>query len=361
MQVFKTASERRSPERREYVHSNHVIFDRRVLIRLVGESSTKIGQDVNSSSDRGSIKFLLNSGTASFIECFRFPASHERRSNLNLSNEATILDVFENGIEKGNNFPALFPDEAIDWSLFEDESLLKFLSGPFTEVQMQSDDLFAPFFMDPNFVSAPPPPIPASFPTEREPPSLQSAAIVQGILERATSLHVCPQKLADISQNLEYLFTPSRIQKLVNLYFESWHRNCTVLHQGSFLIETAPLPLLTSVVLMGAMYSQVDVEVSTAKSVLDVAELYAFSTEDLRDESEILQMMRTSITSPDQVVSSGLAFENLFAAYLMVCAQFWAGSMIARKRAVETRFATIVKVCFVWIESPSGSLTSKFR
>jgi len=287
----------------------------------------------------------LNSGTASFIECFRFPASNERRSNLNLSNETNILDIFENGLEKGGNFPDPFADEPIDWSMFEDESLLKFLSGPFTDVQMRSDDLFAPFFMDPNFVSAPPPPIPTSFPTEREPPSLQSAAIVQGILEKASLLHLCPQELADLSQNLDYLFTPSRIQKLVNLYFESWHSNCTVLHQGSFHIERAPLPLLTSVVLMGAMYSQVDVEISTAKSVLDVSELYVFSTEDLRDESEILQMMRTSITSPDQVVSSDLAFENLFAAYLMVCVQFWAGNMIARKRAVETRFATIVKVC----------------
>jgi hypothetical protein len=39
-----------------------------------------------------------------------------------------------------------------------------------------------------------------------------------------------------------------------------------------------------------------------------------------------------------------LAFENLQAAYLMVCVQFWAGNTVSKKRAVDTRFGVVVKV-----------------
>ena len=100
-----------------------------------------------------------------------------------------------------------------------------------------------------------------------------------------------------------------------------------------------------SVTLMGAMYSPVDREVSTAKLLLDLAELYIHSMEDLTDEFEIRQMLRLSAaTSPDSIKLGPLAFQYLQAAYLMVCVQFWAGSMVSRKRAIETRFGVVVKV-----------------
>lgn len=184
-----------------------------------------------------------------------------------------------------------------------------------------------------------------SFVGDWEPPSIQSARIVDAILEKSLSLQISPPEQAHISQNLNFLFTPSRIDKFVNLYFEFWHPHCPVIHQGSFSIESAPIPLLAAMIVMGAMYSQVDTEVSTAKLVLDLVELYIYSLEDLTDEYEIRQMLRVpSNSAPESIGLSVLAFHHLQAAYLMICVQFWAGSMISRKRASDTRFGAVVKV-----------------
>ncbi|KAH7134459.1 fungal-specific transcription factor domain-containing protein [Dactylonectria estremocensis] len=298
-------------------------------------SAPKSGTD-NNQSDRGSINFLLNSGTASFIECFRFPSSHERRNLFNFlnahasSNSVDVFDIFGNSSENGSIPSDVFDDESIDWSLFEQENPLRFLSSPVGEMPVFGSELPIAGY---------------SFTGDLEPPSLQSAAIVDAILEKALSLQTVPQEQVHISQNLNFVFTPSRIDKFVGLYFEFWHPHCPIIHQGSFTIQTAPIPLLASTIVMGAMYSQVDTEVSTAKLVLDLVELYIFSLEDLTDEYEIRQMLRVaSISAPESIQLSVLAFQHLQAAYLMVCVQFWAVSMISRKRSSDTRFGVVVKV-----------------
>ncbi|KAL2065310.1 hypothetical protein VTL71DRAFT_2979 [Oculimacula yallundae] len=288
----------------------------------------------NGQSDKGSINFLLNSGTASFIECFRFPSSHERRNIFNFRNaqrtssSTDVIDSISNISDNGSGPSDTFDKESIDWSLFEEENLLRFLSSPFVE---------GPIF-------GPEQPITGwSHTGEWEPPSLQSAAIVDSVLEKALSLQITPPEQAHISQNLNFLFTPSRITKFLRLYFEFWHPHCPIIHQATFTIESAPIPLLASMVLMGAMYSQVDNEVNTAKLVLDLVELYVFSLEDLTDEYEIRHMLRVpSISAPNTIELSDLAFQYLQAAYLLVCVQFWAGSLVSRKRVSDTRFGVIV-------------------
>jgi cytochrome c-type biogenesis protein CcmH/NrfG len=92
------------------------------------------------------------------------------------------------------------------------------------------------------------------------------------------------------------------------------------------------------------MYSQVDRDVTTAKTLLDLAELYIYSMDDLTEEFEVRQMMRAaSTTTPESIALSMLAFQHLQAAYLMVCVQFWAGNMVSRKRAIDTRFSVVIK------------------
>jgi hypothetical protein len=209
---------------------------------------------------------------------------------------------------------------------------------------MQSDDVFASLFMEPNDAAV----VPATniaFSTEWEPRSVQSSAIVQLILEKAKSLQLGPQELAEVQHHLDYLFTPSKITKLVDLYFEFWHPHCPIIHHPSFSIDTSPIPLLISISLMGAMYSQADREVHTAKVLLDVAELVIYSVDDLTDEFEIKQLMRASTVPPDHsLMTSPMHFAHLHAAYLMVVVQFWAGNMVSRKRAIETRFGVVVKI-----------------
>ena len=309
-------------------------------------------QDKEPSSDRGSIKFLLNSGTASFVECFRFPSENERRNLFNFRNTRTgsadsnIHDFFGKGSENGSTLSDSFEDEPIDWSLFEDENLLRFLSSPFSNVPMQSDDasMFAPLSIDSNYAEMGPMNI-LTLPGEWEPASVQSAGVVQLMLEKTISFHTSPQEQAAIQQHLNYLFAPSKIASLVNLYFEFWHPHCPIVHQPTFSIDTAPIPLLIAITLMGAMYSQADREVNTAKVLLDLAEFAIFSVDDLTDEFEIKQMLRASTVSSERLVmSSPMAFSHVLAAYLMVVVQFWAGNMVSRKRALESRFGVVVKV-----------------
>ncbi|KAE8444827.1 hypothetical protein EG329_014182 [Mollisiaceae sp. DMI_Dod_QoI] len=296
----------------------------------------KLDSDSTPTSDRGSINFLLNSGTASFIDCFRFPSSHERRNLFNFRNNqkspecSEVVDMFGNNSDNGSAFSDFFEDESIDWSLFEEENLLKFLSTPMTDIH--------------SFGSAPavtnlPPPI------EWEPASVQSAAIIQGIMESTSTLHFTIQEQTQVSQNLNYFFTPSKIDKFVAHYFEFWHPHCPILHQPSISIHTTPIPLLAAMIVMGSMFSSDDRDVNMGKMLLDLVEHYVYSIDDLTEASEIRQMFRAPPNSaPDMLTMSMLAFQHLQAAYVIVCVQFWAGNLVARRRAADSRFAVVVKI-----------------
>jgi len=300
--------------------------------------------------------FLLNSGTASFVECFRLPLLHEGRNIFNFrrtpdalslsdiyTNMNDPLDIFTNINENGSTFSDPFEDEPIDWSLFEDENLLRFLSSPFSEVEMQTYDIFAPLHMDSNFAPA----AGLSVPIDWELPSSESSCITQAIFRTASSLNLSPEHQTKITHHLEFLFTPSRITRMVNLYFEFWHPHCPIVHRKSFSVETAPTPLLVAIITMGAMYSQVDRDVKTATALLDLIELYIYSMDDLTEESEIRHML----LGQTEALSS-LVFQHLQAAYLTVCVQFWAGKMVARRRVIETRFGVVIKVDSPKLEIP---------
>lgn len=300
------------------------------------------------SSERGSIQFLLNSGTASFIECFRFPPPTEKRDIFNLRNSSNNLrspNFFGNGMENANAYPeAMEPGKQVDWPVMQEDSLSRFMTHPVPDVPLPAD-VFTPLFMDPNFAHAGP--VSGTLcPEEWEPASVQSAAILQGLLGKSALLNLNDQEQADISQHLNYLIVPSKIEKSINCYFEFWHQHCPMVHRPSFSIDTAPVPLLISMTLMGAMYSQTDHEVSSAKVALDLAELFIYGLDDFTDEYEIQQMLKFSAT-PTQTgasTTSYVALKNLQAAYLMIVVQTWAGNTAARKRSIETRFSTVIKV-----------------
>jgi hypothetical protein len=326
------------------------------VMKSVSPGLGKGGVKASMEFDRGSIMFLLNSGTASFVECFRLPLLHEGRNIFNFrrtpdalslsdiyANMNDQLDIFTNVNENGSTFSDPYEDEPIDWSLFEDENLLRFLSSPFSEVEMQTYDIFAPPHMDSNFASAAGLPVP----TDWEQPSSESTCCIHAIYGTAISWNLSPAHQAEISNHLYFLFTPSRITRIVNLYFEFWHPHCPIVHRKSFSVETAPTPLLVAIITMGAMYSQVDRDVKTATALLDLIELYIYSIDDLTEESEIRHML----LGQTEALSS-LVFQHLQAAYLTVCVQFWAGKMVARRRVIETRFGVVIKVDRPKLEIP---------
>jgi hypothetical protein len=232
----------------------------------------------------------------------------------------------------------------VDWPILHDENLMRFMNSPIADMPLPAD-VFAPMYIGPNFAHAGP--VSSALGTgEWEPASPQSSAILQALLGKSATLNLSHQEQADISQHLNYLFVPSKIENSTEGYFESWHVHCSIIHRGSFDIATAHIPLLISMALIGAMHAQVDHIVSSAKVVLDLAELFIYSLDDFTDEFEIQQMLRfPSASSPNRTsVSSSVALMNLQAAFLMVCVQFWAGNAAARRRALETRYTTVVKV-----------------
>ncbi|KAJ5040593.1 uncharacterized protein L3040_006245 [Drepanopeziza brunnea f. sp. 'multigermtubi'] len=290
----------------------------------------------NGQCDRGSINFLLNTGTASFIDCFRLPSSHERRNiwNFRTAKEATTsidsVNFFGNNSSEGNVSSTPFDDESIDRSLLDEANLLTFLGGSFGVVPMFGSEAPITGF---------------SLIGDFEAPTPQSAMLVQEILESSMTLQMTPPEQEHVLQNLRFLFTPSRIEKFVGLYFEFWHPHCSIIYKPAFSIHTTTLPLLAAMSVMGAMYTPIDTEITTARLVLDLVELYIFSLNDLSDVYEIRHMLRVaSVLAPENTQLSVLAFDNLQAAYILVCVQFWAGNMVSRKRAVDTRFNSLVKV-----------------
>lgn len=330
---------------RHTVHEN-----RKLMLFSLGSINTELRHDINQPSDRGSIEFLLNLGTASFVECFRLPSSSDRRNTFdynNDANEASRVNIPDACLEEASNFSDPFENDAIDWSAFEDEALIGLLSNPLRSGHLETDDIFGPMFM--NYTSKSNDPINdlnLGAADEWEAPSPQSTAIVQAIFNSTDSLQLSTQERAVISQPLYSLFSATKIERLIDLYFEFWHPHCPIVHRPSFSVETTPIPLLISMSLMGAMYSQVDKDSVTAKPLLDLAEHYIFTLEDLTPEFEIRQALRAQPpTSPEQsTMHSLLAFQHLQAAYIMVCLQFWAGNAVSRKRAIETRFGVVIKV-----------------
>jgi hypothetical protein len=290
----------------------------------------------NNLSDRGSIKFLLNYGTASFIECFRFPSSWERRNLDDLRSSANDSSEGPSGFDQHGSYVSGDHEEyAIDWSVFDDESFLRFFSSPFGEGDHPIQGLFATLQggATQQCLSA-------------SPTAISQPEIIRALLDAASTLHMSNEEAAEIARHLNFLYTPERTEKFCNMYFEFWHPHCPIIHRPSFELSTIPTALLVPITLMGAMYSTVDKEVSTAKLLLDLAEIFVFSVDDLREESEIRRVLRlpSTMEQDPNLMLSPFAFDHIRAAHLMICVQYWAGNPLAKRRVVETRFGVAVKV-----------------
>ncbi|TAQ90596.1 hypothetical protein B7494_g1088 [Chlorociboria aeruginascens] len=299
-------------------------------------------------SDRGSINFLLNSGSASFMECFHFPPSDEKRNALDHKshdpNDISLLDLFGNPSENGSAYSDQFENGMIDFSTLEHKDFIKFLSGPFNQ---QTDEAFhaAAMVVDENYIPGPAVDISLMMPGEWEQHTPASTAAIQAIMERAGILQLNSKVQTELSQHLDYLFMPSRMHRLSQLYFDTWHPHCPIIHRPSFNPDTAVTSLLISMVLMGAMYSSINREASSAKAVADVAEFYAFSIDFLTPEYDIKLNLRGPGVGDLEACSLGpMSLQQLLGAYIMVCVQFWAGNHAARNRILEIRFPTLVKM-----------------
>ncbi|KAJ5298301.1 uncharacterized protein N7443_006421 [Penicillium atrosanguineum] len=300
-------------------------------------------------SDRGSIKFLLNGGTDSFTEQFRLPPRGDRARGLVYHNkteleEAATEEVFPFVQNNRQDYTPTLVDSDLSSLQFFQDTFLGFFNGPFGDGQKTAED---PFTGQITYQAAYPGQGPnLSLSPEQavfEPERPFAMALIQSILARAWTVPLDAKSQEEISTNLNFLLTTARIRKFISLYFKYWQPSCAMIHIPSFDPETVAIPLLASVVFMGAMYSSDQREVYVAKRVLDFAELYIFSSHVYSPESEIAITFSGNQSSDDES-SDWAKFQNFQAGFIIIVVQYWAGCPVSRNRAMENRFSEVVKV-----------------
>lgn len=338
-------NERKAPSKSHELGSQKLALDNK-------DSRSTQHEGYEKPSDRGSIKFLLNGGMDSFTEQFRLPPSTDRARGLEYHNQKGFEEAERSILgypikeEQPEYTPALIEPDPATLSFFQD-NFISFLHGPFgdpnkdpnpygSEIAYQA---LLPPGQDPNLT------LPGEQPShDFERPF--AIALIHAILTRAWTVLLDPRAQEEMSANVHFLLTTARIQKFVSLYFKFWHPNCPIIHIASFDPEMVSLPLLASVVFMGAIYSDDMRESGVAKRVLDFAELFVFSNDVFSFESEIGANFCTGRTLDDEP-NELVQFQNLQAGYIMLVTQYWAGRRVSRNRAMEIRFGEVVSVCFI--------------
>ncbi|BCR89694.1 uncharacterized protein ACHE_50892A [Aspergillus chevalieri] len=292
------------------------------------------------SSDRGSIKFLLNGGTDSFTEHFHLPPHTDRARGLEYHNqkgfeeaEMSILGYPERSDQPG--YAPEFVESDLSAQSFFQDTFINFFQGPFPLGE-------PPRTLDEHYRSETPydPLVPQGQPSH-EPEKPFAMALIQAILSRAWTVPLEPKVQEEISMDIHFLLTTARIRKFVSLYSRFWHPNCPLVHIATFDPEIASLPLLTSIVFMGAIYSDDMRESVAAKRVLDFAELFVFSSHVFASEHDIGASFRTEHRMDDEP-NELVQLQDLQAGYIMTVTQYWAGSRVSRNRAMETLFNQVV-------------------
>ena len=259
--------------------------------------------------------------------------------------EAAAGEVFPYTVQNNRSdyIPTLVDFDPSSLQFFQN-TFLDFFNGPFGDGQKPAEDPFTEQItyeaaipdQGPNLSLSPEQPM-------LEPERPFAMALVQSILARAWTVPLDAKAQEEISSNLNFLLTTARIRKFIALYFKYWQPSCAMIHVPSFDPETVAIPLLASVVFMGAMYSGDQREAYVAKRILDFAELYIFSSQVYSPESEVATNFSGNRSSDDES-SDWAKFQNFQAGFIITVVQYWAGSRPSRNRAMENRFSEVVKV-----------------
>ncbi|KLJ10657.1 hypothetical protein EMPG_13964 [Blastomyces silverae] len=316
--------------------------------------STK-SDDFDQTSERGSVKFLLNGGTDSFTEGFHLPTRHDRAQVLSWPDHNHNHNVGNMSQAMNTRAPVNLPNNAhthhpvsgiesqpVDVAFYNDGFLQFFNGGYNTGPRFQPDETPTSFAHPP---ATPIQGLPLTSSTEPyfQPESPYSTNLIQSILSKSWVLGLDEITSMGIAHELRFLLMTQRIQKFVALYFQNWQNNCPMIHQPTFDPETTAPTLLAAVVLMGATYSENASERLAAKKMFDLIEMFIFSAEVYSHEFEIAQSYKAAHDQVD-IKTDWRSFENFQAGYLMFLIQYWGGSRAARNRVIEVRFGEVVRV-----------------
>ncbi|KNG87457.1 C2H2 finger domain protein (Zms1) [Aspergillus nomiae NRRL 13137] len=315
-----------------------------------GSVSSK-NNDQEPSSDRGSIKFLLNGGTDTFTEHWNLPPSNDRPRTLNDYQSPRSFEEADSSIldysTKGNYLeyaPTYIESDPMALSFFHD-TFLDFFNGPFGDPHRSTND---PYTTGMAYQSMAPSTQGSDLRLTGQQPAYEheapfATAMIQAILTKVWSLRLDAKTQEEISELLNFLLTPTRMRKYMALYFKYWQPNCPMIHVPTFDPKTVSLSLLTSVCFMGAKYTEDKRELDAAQRLVDFAELFVFSSGIFSSENEISSTYY-GVQNADVDPNCWVQFQNLQAAFLMVICQYWSGSRTSRNRAMENRFSEVIKV-----------------
>lgn len=284
--------------------------------------------------DRGSIRFLLNGGSEGWVSSFRFPPGHGDASSKARGTIVTSYNTPGYGV----------PYTSIPNLGLTDEPFTNLFSGPF------------------GFLSATPPPAHTPIlpfhsesmvvPLNEGPERPYITALVEAIMHH---MPIDSSIRGAIFQNLQFLSTTSRISRFIQSHFTIWHPNARVIHRHSFEPEKVSKRLLAALVLMGALYTQDQLELYAAKALADYIEIFCFSSQAFTALNEINHVF--SGVHDYCVLDPEEAFQDLQACLMVVIAQHWAGNKEARRRAMESRFGEIIGVTKIVLCTKSQLLT----
>lgn len=293
-------------------------------------------------NDMGSIKFLLNGGQDGFMEDLSFPGRQRTHSSSTPTHQPTP--------QPAHAFPTNPMNFAVDPNYGQvnelpPNALNSFFEGPFDALHQQwRTSLSAVPPTDSLWLYNNASPDSSDYTAYAEPHTPNVAALLDALLITLADLNPHPQRQQELTADVRFLLAPQRVRRFVALYGKVWHPNCPIIHMASFDSETVTLPLLASVVSMGAMYSADQRELSAAKSVLDLVELFIFSCDLFSNKNEIRRAMVSSSRPDTPMTIDWLDFQSFQAAYLNVTVQHWAGNELARDRSMEIRFSQVVRI-----------------
>ncbi|CUM67368.1 uncharacterized protein PRCAT00005061001 [Priceomyces carsonii] len=129
-----------------------------------------------------------------------------------------------------------------------------------------------------------------------------------------------------LSPKIKTWLDGNNVQKFISLYFNHFHLHTPFLHKSTFVIFETPSSLLYCLLIIGALYSDVDMDVKFALSQLDTVEGYINVNEPKTDSRDY----------PLHVIQ---AYVCLYTALT------WSGSKRQRQHAIENfpRLVTLVK------------------
>lgn len=273
--------------------------------------------------DRGSIQFLLNGGSEGWVSQFHFPPTEQSlATGQNQLNDNSTEGMFET---YGDSFGMSLTDES--WG--------DIFNGPFGFVASANVSL-APTPRSPAYIR----PIAPVLDPVTEPEAEYAIAMIQGI-----SSHIpndSPHR-DDLLGNLQFLLTPSRIQRSIDLYFDKWHPNARIVNAVYFDKESVAPTLLAALSFMGALYSSELLVTYAARTLLDYVELFCFGSNTFSSHAEISKVF-AGVPSVPKDQDDQRALEDLQASVIIAISQFWAGNRTARPRIMETRFGETVRV-----------------